>query len=42
MKKTLLALIILAAFMLASCASYTCPTYSKAPQAKPVSKETKI
>ncbi len=42
MKKSLLALIVFAAFTAASCASYTCATYSKVPQAKPVSKETKI
>lgn len=37
MKKSLLALIVFAAFTVASCASYTCPTYSKAPaKTKPV------
>lgn len=34
MKKSLLALIVFAAFTLASCASYTCPTYGKAAPAK--------
>lgn len=41
MKKSILALVVLAAFTLGSCASYTCPTYSKAPKAQPV-KQTKI
>jgi PBP1b-binding outer membrane lipoprotein LpoB len=41
MKKSLLALVIFAAFTLASCASYTCPTYGKAPaKTKPVASQT--
>jgi predicted small secreted protein len=41
MKKSVLAIVVLAAFTLASCASYTCPTYGKALKAQPV-KQTKI
>lgn len=41
MKKSVLAIVVLAAFTLGACASYTCPTYSKAPNAQPV-KQTKI
>lgn len=43
MKKSVLAIVIIAALTLASCSQYTCPTYGKsqAPKAKAV-KETRI
>jgi hypothetical protein len=40
MKRSVLVLIVVA-FALASCSQYTCPTYGKAPQAKPA-KQSRI
>ncbi|HEX7016283.1 MAG TPA: hypothetical protein VF191_12315 [Cyclobacteriaceae bacterium] len=37
MKNIFYALILVVMVALASCSSYTCPTYSKVPAAKPVS-----
>lgn len=41
MKKIITLVIVASAILFSSCASYTCPTYSKAPQ-KPVTKESRI
>ena len=41
MKKTVALVVLAASIMLTSCSSYTCPTYSKAPQ-KVAAKESKI
>ena len=41
MKKTVALVVLVASIVLTSCSSYTCPTYSKAPQ-KVAAKETKI
>ena len=41
MKKTVALVVLAASIVLTSCSSYTCPTYSKAPQ-KVAAKETKI
>ncbi|CAN5412431.1 hypothetical protein BH09BAC3_BH09BAC3_05080 [soil metagenome] len=41
MKKTATLVILAAAIVLSSCSSYTCPTYSKAPQKKEV-KENRL
>jgi len=41
MKKSVALLILVASVVMSSCSSYTCPTYSKAPQ-KALKKETRI
>jgi len=41
MKKAIILAVLAAAFILTSCSSYTCPTYSKAPQKKEV-KENRL
>ena len=41
MKKTVALVVLAASIVLTSCSSYTCPTYSKAPQ-KVAAKESKI
>lgn len=41
MKKAIPAMVIVVSIMLSACSTYTCPTYSKAPQKKAV-KETRI